>query len=123
MKDRYTRGSIPFHKEITHQVESMIENPNFIATPQQKALLKYVVDQTLADRAPDIEADTIACDVFRRGPDFDKRIDPIVSIRADQLRRVLKRYYETVGKNDPIRIDIPTGTYVAVFEIRELKGP
>jgi hypothetical protein len=123
MKDRYTKGSIAYHKAITHQLELIIANPDFNATPQQIDLLKYAVDQTLAGKAQDIKADTIACDVFGRGPDFDKRNDPIVSIQSDQLRRVLKRYYEAVGKNDSIRIDIPKGTYSAVFEKRKLNGP
>ena len=110
------------HKAISKQLELILACPNFNATPQQIALLKYVVNQTQAGKARDIKDGTIASDIFRRGPDFDKRIDPIVSIRADQLRRALKRYYEAVGKNDPIRIDIPKGSYVPVFKKRELNG-
>ena len=120
MKDRYNKGYLSFNKAISHQIDLILANPDFNATSQQIALLKYVVNQTLAGKSQEINDDTIASDVFGRGPDFDKRIDPIVSIRADQLRRVLKRYYDSVGKSDPIRIDIPKGTYVPVFKKREL---
>ncbi len=123
MKDQYTKASPSFHKAISHQLKLILASPDFNATPQKIALLKYVVNQTLAGKARDIKDDTMASDVFSRGPDFDQRIDPIVSIQADLLRRALVRYYETAGKNDPIRIDIPKGIYVPVFKKRKLNGP
>jgi hypothetical protein len=43
-------------------------------------------------------------------------MDPVVSIQVSLLRRALERYYLTGGKHDPIRINIPEGTYVPVFE-------
>ena len=118
MKDRYTKASPAFRKEIYHQLKLLLANPDFKATPQQIALLEYVVNQTLAGKARDIKDETIAADVFGRGPDFDCSIDPIVSIQAAILRRALARYYQNAGKNDPRRIDIPKGTYVPVFEKR-----
>jgi hypothetical protein len=53
--------------------------------------------------------------VFGRRSDFDQSIDPIVSIQASRLRQSLAWYYETAGKHDPIRIDIPKGTYVPIL--------
>jgi adenylate cyclase len=82
----------------------MLDSPDFNATPQQTAFLKFVVNQTLAGKAREIKDDTVATEVFGRGPDFDHRIDPVVSIQADILRRALARYYLTAGKHDSIRI-------------------
>ena len=81
------------------------------------------MNQTLAGKASVIKDDTVAAEVFGRGPDFDRHIDPIVSIHASILRWKLKRYYLTAGKNDPIRIDIHPGPYVPVFKKRKLNGP
>jgi TolB-like protein len=108
----------PANEKITHQLQRMLASPDFNATPQQILFLKFVVNQTLAGKAREIKDYTVAAEVFGRGPDFDRSIDPIVSIQADMLRRVLARYYETSGRNDPIRIDIPPGTCVPVFEKR-----
>ena len=66
--------------------------------------------------------DTLAAEVFGRGPDYDRSIDPIVSMQTDILRRALARYYQNSGKNDPIRINIPLATYVPVFKKRKLNG-
>ena len=108
---------LPFpHKGISSQLELMLVSPDFRATPMQIAFLKYVVGQTLAGKAYQIKAYTVATDVFGRGPDFDQSHDPVVSVQASGLRRALKRYYAAGGKHDSIRIDIPKGTYVPVFE-------
>jgi hypothetical protein len=101
----------------------MLASPDLHATPQQIALLLYIVNQTLSGRASEINDYTLAAGVFNRGLDFDRNIDPIVSIQADLLRRAVSRYYEAAGKNDPIRIDFSPGTYVPVFKKQKLKGP
>jgi hypothetical protein len=104
--------------EISRQLERMLSSQDFHASPQQSAFLKFIVNQTLAGNANRIKGYTVATEVFGRRSDFDQSIDPIVSIQASRLRRALELYYETAGKNDPIRIDIPKGTYVPVFEKR-----
>jgi hypothetical protein len=123
MEDQYIKASPSFQKAISHQLELILASPDFNATPQQIAFLNFVVNQTLAGKGREIKDYTVAAEVFGRGPDFDQRIDPIVSIQADILRRALARYYQITGKNDPIRIDIPKGTYVPVFKKRKLNEP
>ena len=113
----------PTKNDIISQLEHMLASPNFHATPQQTAILKYIVNQNLAGKAREIKDEAVAAKVFGRDADYDRNIDPIVSIQADILRRVLERYYRDAGKNDSVRIDIPPGTYVPVFKKRKLKGP
>ncbi len=105
----------PSRQEINRQCESMLASPDFTATPQQRAFLRYIVTQTLAGKSDRIKGYTVATEVFGRGSDFDQNIDPIVSIQAARLRRALKRYYEGAGQHDTVRIDIPKGTYVPTF--------
>lgn len=107
----------PSNDKISHQLDVMLARPDFNATPQQVALLKYVVNQSLAGNADRIKGYTVATEVFGRNSDFDQNIDPIVSIQAARLRRALARYYQKAGKDDAIRIDIPKGSYVPVFEV------
>ncbi|MEE9531042.1 MAG: hypothetical protein V3W52_08635, partial [Syntrophobacteria bacterium] len=109
------RLSLSTHEKISRQLERMLASPDFKATPTQVAFLRYVVNQTLAGNGSQIKGYTVATEVFGRGPDFDQSLDPIVSIQAGGLRRALERYYKHAGKHDPIRIDIPTGTYVPTF--------
>ena len=113
----------PTKDDIISQLERILASPDVHATPQQTALLKYIVNQALDDKASEFEDSTVASAVFGRSPDYDCSIDPIVSIQVDILRRVLARYYKNVGKNDSIHIDIPSSTYVPVFNKRELNEP
>ena len=53
-----------------------------MATPQQSALFKFVVNQTLAGKADQIKSYTVAAEIFGRGPNFDQSIDPAAFSRA-----------------------------------------
>ena len=110
-----SKSSRPTKKQISLQLERILNSPDFRASPQQIAFLKFVVFQTLAGNASVIKGYTVATEVFGRGPGFDQTVDPVVSIQGSRLRRALERYYLTAGKHDPIRIDIPRGTYVPTF--------
>ncbi len=101
--------------EVHGQLSKILESPEFNSTNAQRAFLAYVVEKTLAGRGDEIKGYAVATEVFGRGEDFDQSIDPVVSIQANKLRRALERYYLVAGQNDPIRVDIPKGTYVPIF--------
>jgi adenylate cyclase len=105
----------PRADEIRRQMERILASPEFHATDRQKKFLEFVVSEATAGREEEIKGYTIATQVFGRESDFDSNIDPIVSIEANRLRRAVERYYLTEGRGDPIRIDIPKGTYVPNF--------
>ena len=80
--------SVPLNPvAIRGELERVLISPGFEGTPQQVALLKYVVEQTLTGKADRIKAYTVATEVLGRKEDFDQNIDPIVSIQAGRLRR------------------------------------
>ena len=102
-------------EKIERQLQRILDSPEFNAAKQQRKFFEFVVKETLLGRAHEIKAYTIATCVFGRSDDFDQNSDPIVSVQANRLRRALERYYLIAGKTDPIRIDIPKGTYVPTF--------
>lgn len=118
MTEHCSKQLIPPKAAIERQVEQMLTSPDFKATPQQTALFRYVVNQTLSGKASRIKGYTVATEVLGRGPDFNQSVDPIVSIQAAQLRRALAHYYLSSGQQDPVLIDIPKGTYVPLFKTR-----
>src|SRR5262245_63976624 len=105
---------------VREALERILTSLGFEASARHRRLLEYLVEETLAGRADRLKGLTIAIDVFGRGAaTFDRESDPVVRIEAAKLRRRLKSYYLTAGQEDPIRIDIPKGTYVPTFEERE----
>lgn len=90
-------------------------NPEFSGSPRLAAFLRFIVEETLAGRGNRIKQTTIALDVFSRDITFDAQLDPVVRMQAAKLRRALKFYYLTAGRKDALRIKVPKGSYVPVF--------
>ena len=109
------KSPTPPAEKVRAQLQRILESSEFRATKRQREFLEFVVAETIAGRAEEIKGYTVATRVFGRKEDFDQAIDPIVSIQASQLRRALERYYLVAGSGDPIRIDIPKGTYAPTF--------
>jgi TolB-like protein len=101
--------------ECREQMKRILSSPDFETTEREHRFLAYIVEETLQGRGDRIKAYSIAVEVFGREASFDAQHDPIVRIAAGHLRRAIERYYLTGGRNDPVRIDIPKGSYVPRF--------
>ncbi len=74
--------------------------------------LEFTVSETLAGNADQIKEFVVGVEVFGRTQDYDPRLDPIVRVEARRLRMKLRKYYDTEGQDDRIRIEYPKGSYV-----------
>jgi adenylate cyclase len=92
-------------------VERIVQSGALGNARRLPTLLRYVVTEDLEGRGERLKAYTIATDVFERGADFDPQGDSIVRVEMGRLRKALDVYYAGVGASDPVRIDIPKGTY------------
>ena len=105
----------PTSEAIKLQLERILQSAEFRASDKQRKFLRFVVNETLEDRALQLKGYTIAVAVYGRSDDFDPQVDPIVRVEAGRLRRALEHYYLTAGRNDPVQIEIPKGGYVPTF--------
>jgi TolB-like protein/Tfp pilus assembly protein PilF len=80
--------------------------------------LKFTVEETLAGHETELKEYTIAVKVLLKRTNFNPQLDPIVRIHAGRLRRALHEYYLEAGKNDPVIISIPKGSYIPAFATR-----
>ena len=97
------------------ELARVLGSADFDASERNRNFLRYVIDETLAGRSSRIKAYSIATSVFGRDERFDPQHDAIVRIEANRLRRALEHYYLTGGRDDPLRIEIPRGSYVPAF--------
>lgn len=111
--------NVPSDEEVRQELSTLLGRGDFHASERNRRFLTYIVEETLQGRADRIKAYSIAIAAFDRSDDFDPLTDPIVRIEASRLRRSLEHYYLTAGKSDPIRIDMPRGSYVATFRYAE----
>jgi hypothetical protein len=82
-------------------------------------LLRYLCEQALT--APDrfISEQQIGTDVFERGLGYNSDGDTIVRTQISQLRKRLLQYFLTEGRDEPITIEIPVGSYLPLFQPRK----
>jgi Malectin domain len=59
---------------------------------------------------------SIAVEALGRRGDFDPKIDAIVRVEAHRVRKRLHEYYEREGVAHHLRLTIPAGTYLPIFE-------
>ncbi len=102
---------------IQAQVDKILSGPDFVNSERLMRFLRFVVSEALGGRAERLKEYAIALAVFDRDESFDPRTSPIVRVEAGRLRRMLKQYYLTIGRDDPIQIDIPNGGYVPNFRL------
>ena len=99
-------------------VERIIASSTFAKCERLSSLLAYVCDLTLHGRVKEINEQKIGEAVFGRPRNYDSSIDGIVRTQASRLRQRLELYFNEEGIDEPIRIVIPRGGYVPVFEPR-----
>lgn len=119
--DRDESAQIIAIDPVRHQVEigmalqSVTSHELMRKSPKLQAFLTFVVSETLAGRGGRLKAYSIAVAALGKHTDFDPATDPIVRVEASRLRRCLDVYYAADGKDDPIRITMPTGSYQPIF--------
>ncbi|MDB5537496.1 MAG: hypothetical protein JWQ65_2371 [Devosia sp.] len=106
----------PDRQTVLAALDRVLGWPEIARSPQLGRFLDYIVRQTLDGDEQAIKAYSIAVDVFGRGADFDPQVDPIVRVQARRLRSLLEQYYASAGIADPVRITLPVGRYVPMFE-------
>ncbi len=100
-------------------LEKILASPAFAAAPRDQSFLRFVAEETLAGHGAELKETVIASGVFGRKADFDPRLDAIVRVVANHVRKRLAQYYATDGAGDPMIIEIPKGRYEPVFRARE----
>ncbi|MGE5261339.1 MAG: tetratricopeptide repeat protein [Actinomycetota bacterium] len=104
---------------IREQLARITNSSAFQRSRRRQRFLEYIVNETLAGRGERLKGYNVALAVFDRPKTFDPAIDPLVRIEAARLREKLREYYETDGRADPIRIDLPKGRYTPRIEFRQ----
>lgn len=101
-------------------LQRVVSSPTFVRSERLCSLLTYVCDLELKGRGAELNEQRIGQAVFGRSRDYDSTIDGIVRTQASRLRQRLEQYFREEGAEEAIRIIIPRGGYVPVFEPRPI---
>ena len=105
-------------KAIRDQLDRLLRSRQFEKSRRRRQFLEYIVNETLSGRSDRLTGYSLAFEVFGRPETFDPVVDPVVRVEAARLRDKLREYYAGDGQHDPIRIDLPKGTYAPQIKIR-----
>jgi hypothetical protein len=100
---------------VLRQLERLLASGHFRNSRRYTDLLRFVVQQTLEGRADSLKERTLGIEVFGREPGFDTAGDSIVRVAAAEVRKRIAQYYQEEGHETELRVDLPSGSYVARF--------
>jgi hypothetical protein len=110
----------PWHPETSHDreeiliaLQEVLASPHFCNSKRYPALLRYVVETSLAGKADHLKERTLGVEVFHRPPDYDTNADTVVRYTAGEVRKRLSLYYH--DHDSRLQISLPAGSYVPEF--------
>jgi hypothetical protein len=115
--------SLSERASIEAAVGEILASSPFRTTLQCQKLLQYVVTHTLAGEDDMLRERVVGHEVFGRPAAYEPGEDPVVRIRAADVRKRLAIYYQSLRTPPATRIDIPSGSYRAVFTFTDPLQP
>ena len=83
-----------------------------------RELLLFLCGHALSDPDTVIREQEIGIGVFGRAG-YDTSQDTLVRVQVSQLRKKLQQHFDSEGRDEPVVIEIPKGSYTPVFRDRE----
>ena len=122
-------GEVPW-QDVQEQVRRILASRIFSRSARLTRFVSFVMQHALHTNGESLKEYVLGVEVFDRPSAYDPRIDPIVRVEARRLRSKLASYYASVGRGDPVIVEIPKGTYTPVFRrqscptsiVRELRN-
>lgn len=105
--------------EMRAELAAVLSSRHFSRAPTLVRFLSYVCEKYFQGQVDQIKEYTVAVEAFGRPDSFEPKRDPIVRVDANRLRLRLVKFYRHEGRNHRIRISLPTGQYIPVFDFRD----
>jgi hypothetical protein len=105
------------------QIDRLLASTHFKNSRRYSDFLRFVVTKTAEGHSDILKERTIGIEVFGREPNFDTSGDSIVRVAAAEVRKRIAQYYQEDGHEDELRVDLPSGSYVAHFRRPETSTP
>src|SRR6266567_4831499 len=96
-------------------VQRIVCSAPFQKSTRLRELLQYIVEQTMHGNAHELTEQHIGNALFHKPSDYSPLEDSSVRVHVRQLRLKLHEYFNEDGRNEPVILDIPKGSYAPVF--------
>src|SRR5437762_8140739 len=109
-------------EEVLAELERVLANPLFRASRRCQILLRRIIEQTITGDFDSLKERWLGVEVFGRPADYDTSQDPVVRASAAEIRKKLAQYYQEAGHESELRIELPSGSYLAEFHFHTEKA-
>lgn len=99
--------------QVRAQLSRILKSHAFQNSKRYAAVLRYIVEQTLAGEGERLKERTIGIEVFKRTPDYDTGTDHAVRSAVTEVRKRLGQYYAENQRE--LKIEILPGSYLPQF--------
>src|SRR6266481_7400730 len=96
-------------------VQRIVSSPPFQKSVRLRELLEYVAKRTIRGHAHELSEQHIGNALFHKPSGYSSLEDSSVRVHIRQLRLKLHEYFNEDGRNEPIILEIPKGSYAPVF--------
>ena len=100
-------------------VERVAATPSLKRAARLREFLLFVANKSLREGRAEIHEQEIGETVFLRPRSYDTSQDNIVRVSATELRKRVDAFFATEGSSEPIIFEIPRGSYLPMFRLRE----
>jgi hypothetical protein len=97
------------------ELQEVLASSHFSNSKRYPALLRYIVEKTLAGESDLLKERTLGVEVFDRPPSYDTNADTVVRYTAGEVRKRLSLYYHELDRKPSIQLTLPAGSYVPEF--------
>jgi hypothetical protein len=100
---------------ILKQLTRIEKSHAFGSSARAKQFLSYVVGNAVKGHNELLKERSIGVNLFDREPTYITGEDPIVRVKAAEVRKRLAQYYAEEERAPEVRIEIPVGSYIPKF--------
>lgn len=109
---------------VLQHLERVLLSHSFAGSRRTQDFLRLIVGHALEGDLDSLKERMIGAEMFGRPVSYDTGSDSVVRVRASEARKKLALYY---GENHeavlPVRIELPSGSYVPRFHFETLARP
>jgi hypothetical protein len=96
-------------------VQRIVASHPFQKSARLRDLLQHITERTLHGHAHELAEQHIGESLFHKPSGYSPLEDSSVRVHARQLRLKLHEYFNEEGRNEPLVLEIPKGSYVPTF--------
>lgn len=109
-------------EQCFQQIDRLIKSHSLSGSESLCKLLRYLAEHSLDHPGEALKEYQIATEVLGRSGGFDPQNDSTVRVQAGRLRMKLAEHYSHEGREDPIIVELPKGSYSLTFHARTAGG-